>query len=102
MMTAAALMTLCAAAQLKPEYMVKPQEQKSDFVATINPDIPSSVTFCGEKVSFDRLDMADRLDRELTSLIYGHTSSLLFDCFGRRHMAIAGRHRAAIWAASGR
>lgn len=91
MMTAAALMTLCAAAQLKPEYMVKPQEPKSDFVATINPDIPSSVTFCGEKVSFDRLDMADRLDRELTSLIYGHTSSLLCLKRANRYFPVLSR-----------
>ena len=40
-----------------------------------------SVTFAGEKVSFDRLDMAERLDRELTGVIYGQTTTEL--CFKR-------------------
>ena len=74
------LSVLNATAQLKPQYQLeraKAQEVKSEFVTTLNPDIPTSVTFAGEKVSFDRLDMADRLDRELTSIIYAHTSTLL-------------------------
>ena len=40
-----------------------------------------SVTFAGETVSFDRLDMAERLDRELTGVIYGQTTTEL--CFKR-------------------
>jgi hypothetical protein len=51
------------------------------FSMTASPDIPMSVTFAGEKVSFDRLDMAERLDRELTGVIYGQTTSEL--CFKR-------------------
>ena len=51
------------------------------FSMTASPDIPMSVTFAGEKVSFDRLDMAERLDRELTGVIYGQTTTEL--CFKR-------------------
>ena len=51
------------------------------FGVTASPDIPMSVTFAGEKVSFDRLDMAERLDRELTGIIYGQTTTEL--CFKR-------------------
>ena len=40
-----------------------------------------SINFAGETVSFDRLDMAERLDRELTSIIYGQTTTEL--CFKR-------------------
>ena len=47
------------------------------FPVSANADIPSSITFCGEKVSFDRLDMFERLDRELTGVIYGHTTTLM-------------------------
>lgn len=47
------------------------------FPVSANADIPSSITFCGEKVSFDRLDMFERLDRELTGIIYGHTTTLM-------------------------
>lgn len=51
------------------------------FNVTSNPDIPASITFAGETINLDRLDLAERLDRELTSVIYGQTSTLL--CFKR-------------------
>ena len=67
-------------AQLKREYS-KSTEASPVFGVTASPDIPMSVTFAGEKVSFDRLDMAERLDRELTGIIYGQTTTEL--CFKR-------------------
>ena len=66
--------------QLKREYS-KTSTASPVFSTTASPDIPSSVTFAGEKVSFDRLDMAERLDRELTGVIYGQTTTEL--CFKR-------------------
>ena len=66
-------------AQLKREYS-KPAASPV-FSTTASPGIPMSVTFAGEKVSFDRLDMAERLDRELTGIIYGQTTTEL--CFKR-------------------
>ncbi len=47
------------------------------FNVSANPDIPMSVDFAGQRISLDRIDMFERMDRELTSLIYGHTSTLL-------------------------
>ena len=81
--TLAALATLTCQAQLKTEYLSSSSKGTASavFNVTSNPDIPSSITFAGEKVDFDRLDMAERLDRELTSIIYGQTSTLL--CFKR-------------------
>ena len=78
-----ALAALTCQAQLKPEYQTSANQGAASavFNVTANPDIPSSITFAGEKVDFDRLDMAERLDRELTSIIYGQTSTLL--CFKR-------------------
>ncbi len=71
-----------AQAQLKREYSKATTGSSSPvFSTTASPDIPMSVTFAGEKVSFDRLDMAERLDRELTSIIYGQTTTEL--CFKR-------------------
>ena len=69
-----------AQSQLKREYS-KTTEQSPVFGVTASPDIPASVTFAGETVSFDRLDMAERLDRELTGVIYGQTTTEL--CFKR-------------------
>ena len=71
-----------AQAQLKREYSKATTGSSSPvFSTTASPDIPMSVTFAGERVSFDRLDMAERLDRELTSIIYGQTTTEL--CFKR-------------------
>ncbi len=47
------------------------------FSATVAPDVPQAMNFCGEKVSFDRLDMYERMDRELTSVIYAQTMTTL-------------------------
>lgn len=70
-----------AQAQLKKEYSKSTSTASPVFSVTASPDIPTSVTFAGEKVSFDRLDMAERLDRELTGIIYGQTTTEL--CFKR-------------------
>lgn len=47
------------------------------FSGVINPQIPQKVTICGQEVSLDPLDYAERYDRELTSLIYTHGNTLL-------------------------
>jgi len=74
--------TITAPAQLKREYSKANSGSSSPvFSVTASPDIPMSVTFAGEKISFDRLDMAERLDRELTGIIYGQTTTEL--CFKR-------------------
>ena len=72
--------SITSQAQLKREYS-KQETASPVFSTTASPDIPTSVTFAGEKVSFDRLDMAERLDRELTGIIYGQTTTEL--CFKR-------------------
>lgn len=47
-------------------------------VATVkNPVIPPTVTFAGEKVSLDDVDMFERYDRELTSMAFTHGNTLL-------------------------
>ena len=69
-----------AQAQLKREYS-NAGTSSPVFSVTASPDIPMSVTFAGDKISFDRFDMAERLDRELTGVIYGQTTSEL--CFKR-------------------
>ena len=74
--------TTVAQAQLKREYSKTSTGSSSPvFSTTASPDIPMSINFAGENVSFDRLDMAERLDRELISIIYGQTTTEL--CFKR-------------------
>lgn len=52
-------------------------DYRTPFETTISPVVPLSATIAGEKVDFDREDMYERLDRELTNIIYGHSSTLL-------------------------
>lgn len=47
------------------------------FQSVINPTIPQSIEFAGSTYSFDRIDMYERLDRELTSMCYTHGNTLL-------------------------
>lgn len=69
---------LCVAA-LTPAMPLQAREQTHSTVFTrvASPEIPRSVTLCGKKVDLDRTDMYERLDRELTSMIYSHGSTLL-------------------------
>jgi hypothetical protein len=55
----------------------KSEHNNQGYVTIINPTIPKSMQFCGETVDLDRVDMFERLDRELTALLYGHGNTLL-------------------------
>lgn len=48
-----------------------------NFSSIYNPQIPSSIKFANQEINLDRSDMWERLDRELTSLIYSHGNTLL-------------------------
>ncbi len=52
-------------------------QESNDFSKVLNPEVPKSVTFADQKIDLDRIDMWERLDRELTSLSYTHGSTLL-------------------------
>jgi len=55
-----------------------PAESTGDVFSIVeNPHTPASMVFAGDKVEFDRIDMYERLDRELTSLAYTHGNTLL-------------------------
>lgn len=47
------------------------------FAAIESPKIPEKVRFADQEISLNRNDMYERFDRELTSLIYSHGSTLL-------------------------
>lgn len=48
-----------------------------EHIAIINPTVPNTLTFAGEKINLDEVDMFERLDRELTSMVYTHGNTLL-------------------------
>ncbi len=45
--------------------------------ATYSPTFPMEMEFASDKVSFDRFDMYERMDREIISLTYSHTNTML-------------------------
>ena len=55
-----------------------PQRSHPSYVVAItNPQIPKSLEFAGQHIDFDRVDMYERLDRELTAMTYTHGNTLL-------------------------
>ncbi len=54
-----------------------PQTSSRLFAPVFSPEIPSKMKFCGKNVDLDRNDMYERFDRELTSIIYSHGSTML-------------------------
>lgn len=59
-----------------------------EFLEIISPDIPRHIEFAGNKVDLDRTDMYERLDRELTSMIYTHGNTMLMIKRANRYFPI--------------
>lgn len=49
----------------------------ADFSDVYSPDVPASLKICGETVPLERVDMYEAFDRELTSIVYTHGTTLL-------------------------
>ncbi len=47
------------------------------FSPTVSPQIPAQVSFAGQTIRTDRYDLRERLDRELSSFSYMHSSTML-------------------------
>ena len=58
-------------------YAVAESSTSSVHAPAVNPTVPSSMTFANAKVDLEREDMYERLDRELTSMVYTHGNTLL-------------------------
>lgn len=48
-----------------------------EYAEVINPKIPTFIKFAGKKIDIDQTDRWERLDRELTAMIYTHGNTLL-------------------------
>ncbi|MDO5665881.1 MAG: lytic transglycosylase domain-containing protein [Bacteroidia bacterium] len=56
----------------------KVEQQRPQVLSmTASVDIPDEMTFAGEKIVFDRYDFRERMDRELNSFTYFHSTTLL-------------------------
>lgn len=72
-------LTIAAALAASPVIMTATPlpDMPDGFSDVLTPDIPESISFAGEKIDLSRRDYAERLDRELTSMIYTHSNTLL-------------------------
>lgn len=59
---------------ISPMAASSPRDRMSDVV---NPTTPGKIKFADQTVDLNRIDMAERLDRELTALSYTHGNTLL-------------------------
>lgn len=58
-------------------FNVAGQGQTPDFAEVHCPEVPAKVELCGKPVSLDRTDMYERFDRELSSIVYTHGTTML-------------------------
>lgn len=78
-----AIVTLCNVAHAdrpQPAYSAPAETRSSagaEFQQVINPQVPLSIEFAGEHIDLDRVDLYEKLDRELTSMVYTHGNTLL-------------------------
>lgn len=67
--------------QLAGEDMMNPSQ-------VISPYVPTEITFAGEIVDLRRADLHERMDRELITFSYGHTTTLLMIKRANRYFPI--------------
>ena len=72
-MLATAFVLLTAGKELDKMESEKPQV----LSMTASVDIPEKMTFAGEEIIFDRYDKHERMDRELNSFTYFHSTTML-------------------------
>lgn len=72
--TSAVLITLTSNYTAKAD--IAPSAHQT-YASVYNPTIPAKFDFAGQTIDLDRVDMFERFDRELTSLMYSHGNTLL-------------------------
>ena len=71
---AAGLISLTACFSVQSQNTEQPRQ---DGGMTVSPDVPEKVTFCGEQIDLTRYNMYEAMDRELSSLTYFHSTTML-------------------------
>ncbi len=69
-------LTACIAISSNDSEKVKEEKPVVSSITT-SPDVPPSVTFCGEKIDVRRYNMYEGLDRELSTFTYYHSTTML-------------------------
>lgn len=82
LMAAVAIMTPAAALASSRD------NDETRFANVVNPTLPHSITFAGQKFDLDNSEYYERLDRELTAMAFTHGSTLLTLKRANRYMPI--------------
>lgn len=53
------------------------QQRPQVLSMTASADVPDEMTFAGETIKFDRYDMHERMDREINSFTYFHSTTMM-------------------------
>ena len=82
--------TMAIAAMLTPTAVMASNRDNNEtrFANVVNPTLPHSITFAGQKFDLDNSDYYERLDRELTAMAFTHGSTLLTLKRANRYMPI--------------
>lgn len=87
-----AITTLCCLSSSQQACGQQPQEGLApnalSIHKTINPYIPTRISFAGKEIDLHRADLHERLDRELITFTYGHTTTLLMIKRANRYFPI--------------
>lgn len=87
----AIMVAMTANSQFKPGYEPERESSATSYPAMVSPYVPTKVTFAGETIDLDRNDLWERLDREMTSILYGHTNTMLTFKRANRYFPIMAR-----------
>lgn len=87
-----AIATWCCLSSSQQACAQQPQENLAPNTLpihkTINPYIPTQISFAGKEIDLRRADLRERLDRELITFTYGHTTTLLMIKRANRYFPI--------------
>ncbi len=78
--TILALTAINMSADQSGQGITTPSEDTAPYVImseVVSPPVPKKIEFAGEHIDFDRMDMYERLDRELSQMCYMHSSTML-------------------------
>ena len=84
---ATALLCLSACAQ-QQQPQDTPLTPTTNTATTSNPIVPTDMEFAGKRIDLRRADLRERIDRELITFTYGHTTTLLMIKRANRYFPI--------------
>lgn len=62
--------------------------QSAPFQPVVSPPVPRKINFAGKEYDFDRSDLYERLDRELSQMCYSHSVTLLMLKRANRYLPV--------------